>query len=340
MNVSFKSTSYRGLLLIGDPHLEGRVPGFRKDDYPRTILNKLRWCLDYAARERLLPCILGDLFHLPRDNPNWLLVQLIQMLDQEIVAIYGNHDVHENQINEHDSMSVVSQVGRFRLLQDDNLFSGLMKTRPVVIGGTPWGQVLPERFDCDGWTSSSDQKTQSLFLDERTETEKDKGSPLVFWLAHHDLRMPGNEDLGRFKPVELPGVDVVINGHIHRRLDPVQAGQTLWLTPGNISRRARSDANRQHTPSALRINIDSDAWNYEYIEVPHLPFEEVFHEALVEQDENELGPSAFIAGLAELQARRTETGEGLTTFLDRNLEQFDDEVAKEIRTLAHEVTNG
>jgi hypothetical protein len=54
--------NYVGLLLIGDPHLEGRQPGFRKDDYPNVILDKLAWCLDYAAVNHLLPAILGDLF--------------------------------------------------------------------------------------------------------------------------------------------------------------------------------------------------------------------------------------------------------------------------------------
>ena len=44
---------YRGILFIGDPHLASRVVGFRKDDYPRTVLNKLAWCLDYCARENL-----------------------------------------------------------------------------------------------------------------------------------------------------------------------------------------------------------------------------------------------------------------------------------------------
>ena len=53
---------YQGLLLIGDPHLEGRIPGFRKDDYPNVILQKLTWALDYAAEQHLLPAILGDLF--------------------------------------------------------------------------------------------------------------------------------------------------------------------------------------------------------------------------------------------------------------------------------------
>src|SRR5438552_9043364 len=64
---------YRGLLIIGDPHLEGRQPGFRKDDYPNVILDKLAWCLNYANNNRLLPAILGDLFDKPRDNPTWML---------------------------------------------------------------------------------------------------------------------------------------------------------------------------------------------------------------------------------------------------------------------------
>jgi hypothetical protein len=57
------SNEYTGLLCIGDPHLASRVPGFRKDDYPRAILDKLTWTLRYAAEHRLLPAILGDLFH-------------------------------------------------------------------------------------------------------------------------------------------------------------------------------------------------------------------------------------------------------------------------------------
>ena len=50
-------------------------------------------------------------------------------------------------------------------------------------------------------------------------------------------------DLGHalpmLEPCEIRGVDLVINGHIHRRLEDVQKGCTTWLTPGNISRRSR-----------------------------------------------------------------------------------------------------
>jgi hypothetical protein len=55
------SNEWTGLLCIGDPHLASRVPGFRKDDYPRAILGKLTWAFNYAREHNLLPVILEQL---------------------------------------------------------------------------------------------------------------------------------------------------------------------------------------------------------------------------------------------------------------------------------------
>src|SRR5436190_762850 len=114
--VQRNETDYVGLLCIADPHLEGRIPGHRKDEYPQVILDKLAWCLDYASQERLLPALLGDLFDKPRDNPNWMLVRLIEMLDREVVSLYGNHDCADPELKDHDSLSVLVRCGRLRLL--------------------------------------------------------------------------------------------------------------------------------------------------------------------------------------------------------------------------------
>jgi DNA repair exonuclease SbcCD nuclease subunit len=316
----FPKTRYRGLLAIGDPHLEGRVPGFRKDDYPQAVLDKLRWCLNYAAGESLLPIILGDVFQLPRDNPNWLLVDLLELLEgREVLAIYGNHDVHENSLTDDDSISILETSHRLRLLSKDYQYRGLMNGKRVVAGGTPWGQWLPESF-----------ASGELF---------DEDQPLVVWFTHHDVAAPGYEGQGFLQPRELPGISLVVNGHIHRRLEDVIQGGTRWMTPGNISRRARSDATRDHVPSTLRIDVADDGLKTSYIEVPHRPFEDVFHAMVADPDsESRLsGDSAFITGLAELQARRTDTGEGLATFLDQNLDQFEPDVAEEVQRLARTV---
>ena len=307
---------YQGLLLIGDPHLEGRQPGFRKDDYPSVILEKLQWCLHYAGEYALLPAILGDLFDKPRDNPTWMICKLIEMLSMEVIALYGNHDCADPVLCEHDSLSLLVKSGRLRLVDADSPWCGTMNGRPVVVGGSSYRQEIPRGFDCP--------------------TIKPGSEPLVVWLCHHDVSVPGYEDQGRIDPREIHGVDLVINGHIHRRLEDVQKGGTTWLTPGNISRRARSDVTRDHAPAVLRIDVTPDSYECHRVVVPHQPFDDVFHPLVVDQvaDRNE---SKFVTGLAELQARRTASGAGLEAFLELNLPQFQPLVATEIRNLAREV---
>jgi DNA repair exonuclease SbcCD nuclease subunit len=202
------------------------------------------------------------------------------------------------------------------LLSSESPWVGLMSGRTVVVGGSSYRQRIPDRFACDGLSAV--------------------GAPLVVWLTHHDLTIPGYDE-GRFQPRELPGIDVVVNGHIHRRLETIETGLTRWITPGNISRRSRSDATRGHVPAALRMDVSGAGVELSYIEIPHAAFDEVFHEAVLETvAENR--PSAFVAGLAELQARRTSSGAGLMEFLQSNSGQFEPNVANEIMNLANEVT--
>lgn len=308
---------YAGLLCIGDPHLASRVPGFRKDDYPRTILDKLAWALNYAADNHLLPALLGDLFHWPRDNANRLLVRLLELFQSTVLAIAGNHDCKENELGADDALSVLWASGRLRLLERSGPWCGHMDGRVVIVGGTAWGQPLPTAFNASAFALRAP-------------------APLVVWLTHHDVCFPGYEELGRFTPHQIPGVDILVNGHIHRPLTDVAAGKTTWLNPGNIARVRRSDADRARRPTVLRINVRKEGWDKQAVEVPHLPYEEVFHDELV-SSRIAVDESMFVRGLAQLESLKTQGGAGLRAFLDQNLGQFDESVAAEIRTLAEEV---
>jgi DNA repair exonuclease SbcCD nuclease subunit len=331
--------NYRGLLAIGDPHLASRVPGFRKDDYPLVILGKLKWCLNYATEAQLLPCLLGDVFHWPRDNANWLLGAILELLQFEVVAISGNHDCAENSLGDDDSLTVLARAGRIRLLDRTGPWRGTMNGRDVMVGGTPWGAPLPMEL----------------------AVGKSSTRPLVFWLAHADISFPGY-DAGHIEPRPIYGIDAVINGHIHRPRETVVAGSTVWLNPGNIARVKRSDSARESVPCALRVDVDpiegspeadgllwsppgqalggenasGRGWRAERIPIPHEAFDRVFHEE-VAADAIATEGSSFVHGLAELVARRTESGAGLREFLQQNLSTFDERVAQEIMTLAEEV---
>ncbi len=313
------TTDYVGILLIGDPHLEGRQPGFRKDNYPIVILEKLEWCLNYAREQRLLPAILGDLFDKPRDNPNWLMGRLIQSLRGEILALYGNHDVHTTaELSPDDSLDLLVKAGCLRLLDEANPWRGKMGPRTVVIGGSSYRRDIPKSYQAE-------------------PIPGEKLPPLVLWLTHHDILIPGYDE-GRIKPNERAGIDIIVNGHIHRALETITTGNTRWITPGNISRRSRNDATRAHKPSVLRLDVAEAGFELTTIEVPHQPFDDVFHEAVTELEVEDRA-SSFVVGLAEMLARQTASGAGLMEFLNHNLAQFEPAVAAEIRALAHEVTN-
>src|SRR5688572_26256698 len=117
MSDSGSGSEYSGILFIGDPHLASRVPGFRRDDYPRAILEKLRFLLAEALDRRLLPAILGDLFDLPRDNANWLLGEVVELLaGRRVIGIHGNHDCRENSLADDDSLSVILKARALRLV--------------------------------------------------------------------------------------------------------------------------------------------------------------------------------------------------------------------------------
>ncbi len=212
MNSAEQLREVQGLLFIGDPHLEARVPGFRKDDYPQVALEKFRWCLEHAREHGLQPILLGDLFQLPQDNPNWLVSEIIDSIKEPLPAIYGNHDVRENSLKPNDTINILFSGGQLSRLSAAEPLQIQIDGRLVVVGGTVWGDRIPKQFAADDFQAE-----------------------LTVWITHHDLLIPGYEDGGRIRPAEIPGIDLVVNGHIHRRLNPVSKGGTHWITAGNIT---------------------------------------------------------------------------------------------------------
>ena len=207
-----------------------------------------------ARENRLLPVLLGDLFHVPRDNANWLIAQFLTILQGKVLTVIGNHDLSEDRLCPHDSLSVLLAADRLHRL-DHSPWVGQINGVAVAIGGTNNGEKLPKAVD-------------------RTEL----GNPRwVFWISHHDIRFPGYDEAGRLDCVEIPGIDLVVNGHIHRQLQDVTSGGTTWCNPGNIARVGRSDATRQHVPGVLRLDVAEGGWIKTRIEAPHQPFEQVFY---------------------------------------------------------------
>jgi hypothetical protein len=294
-----RSPEYNGLLFIGDPHLAASPPGFRIDDYCRTILGKLAFCLDLAAHHTYLPIILGDLFHLPRNNPNHLLVDVMELFRPVTPwVLVGNHDKHEARLTRDVSLAVLQAAGVIKLLAEAGPVGEVRVCgRNVLVGASPDWTPLPTGI-------------------HRPEVD------FVVWVTHHDLNFP-DYDAGKVALRELPGIDLVVNGHIHTPKPSQPRGRTLWVNPGGISRVSRSIYTQKIQPAAVLWRPDLPV--PETIPIPHRPFAEVFQPFTAEEENRQtaLDESMFIKGLENLMIRKTSEGVGLKSFLEANLQPDD-----------------
>jgi len=309
-----------GLLLIADPHLADNPPGQRLDGYLDQIMTKLAACLQHADELGMVPVLLGDLFHWPRDNSNKMLVELMRLFgdregDRRVWALVGNHDKYQSRFTDDVSMAVLETAGVLRLMKEDG---------PQFVLETPQGRALV----CASPDGSPLPKKYERAVDD-PET--------VIWLTHHNIRFP--EFLDRAYAIkELPGIDWVINGHIHRPQQTVTNGQTTWANPGNVTRLTFTRRSMVRKPAAAIWTpgcTELEKWA-----VPFLPFDQVFPDQDLPPEEQEAeGESGFIKGLERLAWRRTHEGTGLKQFLEQNLNRETPEGAL-IWELYEEVIHG
>jgi predicted MPP superfamily phosphohydrolase len=305
----------KGLLLLADPHFAGVPPGQRLEGYAEQVLAKVAACLAEAKARSLAPVILGDLFHWPRENPNSLIVALIELFrPYRPWVLVGNHDKYQARYTPDVSLAVLEAAGVVRVISEPgpvfqfDARDEQGKSTRVILGASPDFTPLPKAY-------------------------AKEGEELVIWITHHNIGFPDYED----KPVkvrEIPGVDWIVNGHIHRPQPTQRRGQTGWVNPGGLTRMQFTRGNRERRPVALIWTPETQRANPEEgfgrFEVPFLPFEQVFpdQELPAEHPENgDSGESLFLQGLERLAWRRTQEGMGVRQFLTQNLDRGKPEAA-------------
>lgn len=213
--------SAKGLLFIGDPHLSSRKPGRRTDkDFTGTVLDKLDQAFQIARNDGLLPVILGDLFDRAGDNDCSMLSRLLKLLREHReqngvmpVSLVGNHDLKDARLSMDTALAVVRESGLLTLLED---------VVPLTVPGV---SVL--------WPLSYGQAGAIHEMDGRL-LRNDDDLPVIA-LTHGDFAFQGAYP-GATPMVEIPGVCMVVNGHMHKSAPDVRHGETLWCNPGNITR--------------------------------------------------------------------------------------------------------
>ncbi len=219
------SVAALGALFIGDPHLSSRRPGRRRDaNFADTVLGKLAQCFELARDHQWQPVILGDLFDRAGEQDLLVLSKLLRLLRDHLdaggllpVTIAGNHDLKDADLSGDTALSVVHETGLLRVLDD---------AVPFLLRD-PFGKVfavlLPYSYG-----------KESLLLEQGFD-KTPWGDARIIALTHADFAFvgayPGAKEL-----VPIPGVDLVVNGHMHKLCPAARRGNTLWWNPGNITR--------------------------------------------------------------------------------------------------------
>lgn len=287
---------YKGLLFIGDPHLAGKGPGSRIDNFRLTGLGKLRQAFELARAHVARPIITGDLFHKALEADQALLGELLDLLwefqDMNPCCIVGNHDKRE-------MLGLTSGVS-LQLVFASRLLQPLTDEGEAI-------EVAGEQF----WLFGLDHgKPFPAALPERS-----------ILVAHHDLSFPGCEYPGVQAIPEIPGVVLGVNGHIHKAAAaPLKVGEALWFNPGNLLRVNRGE--RTNEPGVL---LWTPAEGGRRILLSFAPAAVVFQTigprtAVIDGEEVEVVEEskfgALVAAEGELSAQRTSDGSFLLSLID------------------------
>lgn len=212
-----------GLLIVGDPHLTSRQISKRHDlvSTMETCLDKLSQVVKIANRENLFVVFLGDFFDSDKENNIYLLtktIRILKSLDHKPLTIVGNHEKTEDKLADYNMLVSLIEANVMDVFIDNKITQTLElhdktlnKDYHIAIGGTNYGSKIPDKV-----------------------TRPENIEKLI-WITHHDLLFKSAYP-GAVPLKEIDGVDLVINGHMHKAQPQQQEKTTTWCCPGNILR--------------------------------------------------------------------------------------------------------
>jgi len=204
-----------GFCFIGDPHLCSTRVGRRTDTPAVSTLNNLSQAAKLCNQKNLIAVVLGDLFHHSDDSKLWMMnrfSRVAQTYPTVPIVLGGNHDMAQTSLSEDDALDL---LGVTKVIQVVSV-SGLIGIYHVAGKQVALSACLHE----------------DEIPDEITRPD---GVDFHILITHHDLAFGGSyPGAGPLK--EIKGVDMLVNGHMHKTAPSVTLGQTTLHNPGNINR--------------------------------------------------------------------------------------------------------
>lgn len=211
------------LIYFTDPHVSGKTPVARLDNYPETILSKIKQ-VGEMAREIGADAVLcgGDWFDRPDVGPNIVgrLGEVLREFPCDIFTIVGNHDVYGYNAStiSRSMLGILSGFGAVKRLSNDV---------PFIVGDFAISGVdAAYELDRDGRTVD--------YTDGPREDDK-----INIRILHSFLDTKDWPDFVASTNVyNLPETnsDIILTGHEHTGYGRIIHKGTTYINPGALGR--------------------------------------------------------------------------------------------------------
>jgi len=300
------------IVTSSDEHLADITPGFRKDEYRETILEKIEWQGDFARKVSAHALVRGgDFFHVKAANKTTMgtmarAAAIHRTYPCPTYSIVGNHDLSRNDITTVDRqpIGVMFNSGVFFRLTRESMVAGSMSVRLIGVDYRP--DMNTETLREILMQDDEEANYRIAFIHALAENE-----PSERVQSHFD------EEIMDYRDLVFEGCpDVYVFGHYHKDQGIQEHLGVKFVNLGSVSRGALNVDNVSREPKVSTITINSQGISIEEHVIPHRDASEIFDFERKKQMEKErrslaefiscLNESVSMASGSDVEEKRKE----------------------------------
>lgn len=300
------------LLLTGDWHLRSTAPESRIDDYFETVCRKLRWILEFGARNGVLAVLqAGDFF----DNPNLPyyafqeFVSIIRDGGIQIYTVYGQHDLRYRS-KSNTPLKALQSTGLVYPFStsDPGGICVSHKYEHVTLYGASWREDIPDPVADD---YPCILITHQMVVDKKLwQDQKDFVYAKQLLNKHHKFNL-------------------ILSGDNHKSFR-YEDNNSILINPGSLMRSAINQTD--HKPVVYLVEISGKSFGCAAFEVPIESADDVFSvtkiERLKELDERLV---SFVTGVGKKCNFGLDFVRNLTAYIG------DKKIPREVKIITNEL---
>jgi DNA repair exonuclease SbcCD nuclease subunit len=227
------------LVYMTDTHGRANNPASRKDNFPETILNKIRWVINYAKNEDADAIVHGgDWVNSPDTTPAFIrkLAEILSSFGKPIYTVIGNHDEYGQnpQTFEKTPLSILEAAGMITRLSVDNpiIIEDSSKTTRIQLTG------VDANYDLDKEGRVSD------YIEVPSTVSCNKIHVVHGFLTD---RIWPQVPCTLIDSILSTKADIILSGHEHGGFGVIQRNGKIFCNPGALARVSASigDVNQE-----------------------------------------------------------------------------------------------